>query len=75
LLQEIKNNRPIYYVQNYTRSGHSYYATIIENHIWIIDTDLSADLWRSFRWPTYCFYFVCAADARSVSDSWVTCSH
>jgi len=28
-----------------------------------------SDLWRSFRWPTYCCYFVCTAYARSVSDS------
>ena len=31
-----------------------------------------SDVWRSFQWHTYC-YFVCAADARSVSDSWVSC--
>jgi len=31
-----------------------------------------SDLWRSFRWPTYC-YFVYAADARSVSDSYDSC--
>jgi len=30
-----------------------------------------SDLWRSFRWPTCCCYFVCAAYARSVSDSYV----
>jgi len=29
-----------------------------------------SDLWRSFRWSTYCCYIVCAADAQYVSDSY-----
>jgi len=26
-----------------------------------------SDLWRSFRWPTYCCYFMCAAEDESIS--------
>jgi len=39
----------------------------------IVTFPMTCDLWRSFRWPIYCCYFVCAADARPLSDNWVSC--
>ena len=32
------------------------------------------NLWRLLQRPSYCYYNVCAADARSVCDSWVSWS-
>jgi len=51
----------------------TYDGTVIGNHNVLYRNVtfpmILSDLWRSLRWPTYCCYFVCAADAQSVSDS------